>query len=87
MWLIEKDPTDPTDHFLPVNLDNVTFIDVVKSDEDPKYGIRFNFNIIKHDTSFWIKWWFKEELTRDKYLAKILEKLPQLDLGVDDISL
>jgi hypothetical protein len=96
MWLIEKKPGNEEENFLPVNLDNVIYISKDKNEEDEleegelvEWAIQFNFivNISQDSRIAWAKWWFSDEKIRDKYYLKILEKLPRLDLGIDDITL
>ena len=87
MWLVERDPDrepgkkDIPEFFSPINLDKLIKISREKHKEREYYGISFKMKGTN------INWWFYEEETREKYLEKIYEKLPRLDLGVNDISL
>jgi len=92
MWLIEKNPSNE-DWFKPINTRNLLYIrpESDKDDsEDPyHYAITFKFNTTTshHHSLFWVKWRFKTEKERDKYLMKIYEKLPKIELGINDITL
>ena len=90
-WLVEKSPEEKRE-FLPINLDNVTTITKDynsrthdKGETTYTYAVKFEFNSAKGDQ--WVKWWFDDKDTRDKYYNKILEKLPRLDLGIGELSL
>ena len=72
-----------------VSRDNVVYIDVETNSGKTSWGIQFNFvlyNVNNCELS-WVKWWFNDEKSRNKYLTKIYEKIPRLDLGIDDITL
>ena len=88
MWLVEKSPT-PGRIFFPVNLDNVAWIDTDESESGKASAICFNFIFTSgHDNGKqWIKWWFDDKEQRNKYLNKIHEALPKINLGIDDITL
>jgi hypothetical protein len=87
MWLIEKSPDKYT--FIPINTTNVAYIDLTESEREKEKTISFaiKFCFIHTDNSKWIKWWFTDKEDRDKYYEKIRNKLPRIELGVDDITL
>ena len=83
MWIIENNPDKPGKMFRPVNLDWVMYLSF--GVDGKKSYIQFAFP--ENSNTNWLRWLFENQDDRDKYFAKILEKIPDIKLGVDDISL
>lgn len=85
MWLVEKDPYGK--QFRPININGLIYIYIGKDPDN--YNSKFYYIEFGSVNSkvHWLKWWFTNETDRDEYYKRILEKLPQLDLGLNSISL
>jgi len=91
MWLVEKSRED-LGEFLPINLDNVVYIEKDYKNNSKNimsYAIKFVFVFSDGNSGGkqWVKWWFVTKEARDNYLQKIHDKLPRLNLGIDEITL
>jgi len=84
MWLVEKAPSG--NDFWPININLVKYISSYDYSSthtgEHKHAIKFHFG--EEDV---VRWNFKDKSDRDKYLEPIRKVLPQLSLGVDEISL
>ena len=83
MWITEKDPANPGELLRPVNLDWVLYLTL--GVDGKKSYIQFSFP--ENQNTNWLRWLFENEKDRDNYFAKILERFPDIKLGVGDISL